>query len=62
MSIAVAGLGLFGTGVRGLAEVDGDLADAARERPAANEVKRELGGRGDCPWRHEASRSERRRL
>jgi hypothetical protein len=47
-TIAVAGLGLFGTGVHGLTQVDGKLADAA-ERPAAKQVRDEPGGKGDCP-------------
>jgi hypothetical protein len=47
-AIAVAGLGLFGTGVAGLAQVDGKLADAA-DRPAAKQVRDERGGKGDCP-------------
>jgi hypothetical protein len=45
---AVAGLGLFGTGVHGLAQVDGKLADAA-DRPAAKQVRDERGAKGDCP-------------
>jgi hypothetical protein len=49
-TVAVAGLGLFGTGVNGLVQVDGKLADAA-DRPAAHDVKNELGERGDCPQR-----------
>jgi hypothetical protein len=53
-TIAVAGLGLFGTGVHGLVQVDGKLADAAG-RPAVQDVKNELESRGDCP------RPERRR-
>ena len=47
-TIAVAGLGLFGTGVHGLTPVDGKLADAA-ERPAAKQVRDEPGAKGDCP-------------
>jgi hypothetical protein len=47
-TIAVAGLGLFGTGVHGLTQVDGKLADAA-ERPAVKQVRDGLGGKGDCP-------------
>jgi hypothetical protein len=46
-TIAVAGLGLFGTGVHGLAQVDGKLADAA-DRPAAKQVRDERGAKGDC--------------
>lgn len=56
LALALAGLGLFGTGVRGLAQVDGQLADAT-ERPAAHQVKQELPG--DCPWQE---RREQRRL
>jgi hypothetical protein len=47
-AIAVAGLGLFGTGVHGLTQVDGKLADAA-ERPAVKHVRDEPGSKGDCP-------------
>jgi hypothetical protein len=47
-TIALAGLGLFGTGVHGLAQVDGKLADAA-DRPAAKQVRDERGPKGDCP-------------
>jgi hypothetical protein len=57
-TIAVAGLGLFGTGVHGLVQVDGKLADAAG-RPAVQDVKNELDSRGDCP-RHERRRYELR--
>jgi hypothetical protein len=59
-TIAVAGVGLFGTGVHGLVQVDGRLADAA-DRPAVHEVKNELDARDDCP-RREQPRSESRRL
>jgi hypothetical protein len=59
LAIAVAGVGLFGSGMRGLVEVDGDLADAT-DRPAVRDVKRELGGRDDCPDRKK-HRSERDR-
>ncbi|MEA2330202.1 MAG: hypothetical protein QOH58_340 [Thermoleophilaceae bacterium] len=58
VAAAVAGLGLFGTGVRGLAQVDGQLADAT-ERPATHQVKQKIEVRGDCPWRE---RREERRL
>ena len=37
----MAGLGLFGTGVRGLAQVDEQLASAT-ERPATHQVRQEL--------------------
>jgi hypothetical protein len=47
-TIAVAGLGLFGTGVHGLAQVDGKLAGAA-DRPAVREVRDAPGKKGDCP-------------
>jgi hypothetical protein len=47
-TVAVAGVGLFGTGVHGLVQVDGKLADAAG-RPAVHDVKNELGERDDCP-------------
>jgi hypothetical protein len=63
-TVAVAGIGLFGTGIHGLAQVDGKLADAA-DRPAAHQVKDERGAKGDCPYRErqEPSRSyERRQL
>jgi hypothetical protein len=50
LAVAVVGVGLFGTGVRGLTALDGQLADAT-DRPATHEVKRELGPRDDCPWR-----------
>jgi hypothetical protein len=50
LAVAVAGLGLFGTGVRGLTQVDEQLATAAdRQAPTLN-VKRELDVRRDCPW------------
>ncbi len=56
LALALAGLGLFGTGVRGLTQVDGQLADAT-ERPVTHQVKQELPG--DCPWQE---RREERRL
>ena len=49
LSVAVAGLGLFGTGVRGLTQVDGELAGATK-RPAVHQVRSELEVRDDCPW------------
>jgi hypothetical protein len=49
LSIACAGLGLFATGVRGLTQLDGDLADAAKVAPT-HHVKQELDVRDDCPW------------
>jgi hypothetical protein len=61
-TVAVAGLGLFGTGVHGLASVDGKLADAA-DRPAAHQVRNELDARDDCPRLElEQRRFESRRL
>ena len=60
-AIAVAGLGLFGTGVAGLAQVDGKLADAA-DRPAAKQVRDERGGKGDCPKRERHRSYEPRQL
>jgi hypothetical protein len=53
LAVAAAGLGLFGTGVRGLAQVDGQLATAADRAPATHNVKQELDGHRDCPWRDE---------
>ena len=47
-TIAVAGLGLFGTGVHGLTQVDGRLADAA-DRPAVKQVRDETPKKRDCP-------------
>jgi hypothetical protein len=58
-TIAVAGVGLFGTGVHGLVQVDGKLADAAG-RPAAHEVKNELDSRDDCPDRERQRRYQSR--
>jgi hypothetical protein len=51
-AVAVAGLGLFGTGLRGVAEVDGRLSDAA-DRPAVREldVSQKTRAPGDCPGR-----------
>jgi hypothetical protein len=56
LAVAVAGLGLFGTGVRGLTQIDGQLASAAK-RP--HEVRQELEVRDDCPWK---DRADHRRL
>ena len=51
VAVAVAGLGLLGTGVRGIAVVDARLSDAA-ERPAVRQidVRQEIRAPGDCPW------------
>jgi hypothetical protein len=56
VAVATAGLGLFGTGVRGLTQIDGQLAGATK-RPATREVK-QVEVRDDCPWAH--PRDERR--
>ena len=58
VAVAVAGLGLFGSGVRGLAQIDDQLATAAK-RPATHEVRQEIEVRRDCPWR---DRHDERRL
>ena len=60
-TIAIAGLGLFGTGVHGLTQVDGKLADAA-ERPAVKQVRDEPGSKGDCPKRERHRSYEMRQL
>jgi hypothetical protein len=61
-AVALGGMGLFGTGVHGLVQVDGELADATG-RPAAREVKRELEPKkDDCPWLEREHRFDRRRL
>jgi hypothetical protein len=49
LSVALAGLGLFATGVRGLTELDGHLATAT-ETQSTQPVKLELDRRDDCPW------------
>jgi hypothetical protein len=51
VSVAVAGLGLFASGVRGLTEIDGHLATAT-QGPSTHQVKQELDARDDCPWTH----------
>jgi hypothetical protein len=60
-TIAVAGLGLLGTGVHGLTQVDGKLADAA-ERPAMKQVRDEPGAKGDCPKPERRRSAEWRQL
>jgi hypothetical protein len=61
-TIAVVGVGLFGTGVHGLAQVDGKLADAA-DRPKLHDVRDDLREKRDCPRPERRIRSdERRRL
>ncbi len=57
LAVAVAGLALFGTGVRGLTQLDGQLATAAK-RPATQQIKQEFEVRDDCPW--QTGRDERR--
>lgn len=61
-TVAVAGLGLFGTGIHGITQVDGKLADAA-DRPAVHQVRDERGAKRDCPnpERYQPSRSDERR-
>ena len=56
LSVALAGLGLFATGVRGLTQIDDHLA-IATQNPSTQEVRQELGPRDNCPWSH---RDERR--
>jgi hypothetical protein len=52
VAAVAAGFGLFGTGVHGLTQLDGELADGAgRSAPVIRDVKHELGPKGDCPWR-----------
>ena len=57
IGVVLAGLGLFGAGVRGLTQIDGDLAAAAKN-PAVHQVRQELDVRRDCPWKDH--RDERR--
>jgi hypothetical protein len=57
----IAGLGLLGSGVHGLTEVDGRLADAAERGKVRDvEVRQELPRPERCPWRER--RGEWRRL
>jgi hypothetical protein len=56
LSVAVAGLGLFGTGVRGLTQVDEELASATKQ--PVHQVRQGIEVRDDCPWRD--GRDERR--
>jgi hypothetical protein len=55
LGVAVAGLALFGTGARGLTQVDEELATAT-ERPATHQVRQEIDLKRDCPWRDEQRR------
>jgi hypothetical protein len=57
VAVAATGLGLFGAGVQGLTEIDGQLAGAAK-RPATRDVK-QVEARDDCPWK---DRRDERRL
>jgi len=56
LSVALVGLGLFASGVRGLTQIDDRLAVATKS-PATHEVRQELDVRDDCPW---TDRGERR--
>ncbi len=51
---AVVGVALFGTGVRGVTNVDGRLSEGA-DKPALREidVRQKTRGPGDCPGRRE---------
>jgi hypothetical protein len=50
VAIAVAGLGLLATGLRGIAGVDGRLSDAAEPPPVRQiDVRQEIQAPGDCP-------------
>jgi hypothetical protein len=61
--VTLVGFGLFASGVHGLTQLDGQLAGAAKA-PRVIEIKRELGPKGDCPWRerqtHHYERYQRR--
>jgi hypothetical protein len=66
VAVAVAGLGLLATGVRGIAGVDARLSDAA-ERPPVRQIDVRQGIRApsDCPWserRYEAPPRDELRL
>ena len=52
VAVAVVGVGLFGSGLRGVADVDGRLSDAA-DRPVVREleVRQKIRAPGDCPGR-----------
>ena len=51
LSVALAGLGLFATGVRGLTEIDGHLATAT-DPPSTHQIRQALDAPDDCPWTH----------
>jgi hypothetical protein len=57
LSVAIVGLGLFASGVRGLTQIDDHLAIATKN-PSTHQVRQELDVRDDCPW----SRRDERRL
>ena len=61
--VSLTGFGLFASGVHGLTQLDGQLAGAAKAPPTIK-IKRELGPKGDCPWRererHRYERYQRR--
>jgi hypothetical protein len=61
VAASLGGFGLFASGVHGLAQVDDQLAGAAKA-PRTIEIKRELGPDGDCPWREREPRDFQRRL
>jgi hypothetical protein len=66
VAVAVAGLGLLATGVRGIAGVDARLSDAAERPPVRQiDVRQEIRAPGDCPWserRYEAPPRDELRL
>jgi hypothetical protein len=52
VAVVVAGLGLLGTGVRGIAGVDARLSDAAEQAPVREiDVRQEIRAPEDCPWK-----------
>lgn len=51
VAIAAAGIGLFGTGVHGMAALDGRLAEADERQAITREVELRRGPGRDCPWR-----------
>lgn len=52
VAAAVTGVALFGTGLAGVADVDGRLSDAAeRPAPLQIDVRQETRTPGDCPRR-----------
>ena len=48
---AVVGVALFGTGLRGVADVDGRLSDAAKPALQEIDVRQKTRAPGDCPRR-----------